>query len=177
MTRKENNLELEEFKDLIDSRNLSSKEKQKEREAILNAREERFNKRSENERKVVRLLQLNYQMQEYVKDSACKSGPMFSKFLTSYVDILYEKRKLFAEDIQVSSILVSHLINGHREPNENFFYRLILHTQETFKPFCQFEKALWLKVFYQDKICGFSASLAKWGHEEKKNVKGKYIPF
>ena len=150
--------ELEEFKHLIDSRNLSSEERKREREAILKARAQRFQKRSEEEKTVAKLMQLKYLMEEYVEDTVCKSGSSFSTFLSTYVDILYPKRKQFAEDISVKPITLSHIIHKHREPRDSFFHRLILHSQETYKSICKFEEELWIKVYFQDKVCSLKNS-------------------
>ncbi|MEM6806449.1 MAG: hypothetical protein AAF696_33935 [Bacteroidota bacterium] len=175
MKNKEEDIELEEFKYLIDSRNLSKEEKEIEREAILKAREERFRRRSRAEMLASRLLQLRYKMEEYLEDSGCELGTNFSDFLSTYVDILYKKRKDFAEDLSIPPISLSHIINKHREPTENFLQRLIIHSQETYRGICNFEKELWIKVYYQDKICSLTKSSIEWTQKESKYVKGKPI--
>lgn len=63
MDKKIANNELDDFKYLIDSRNLSNKEKLSEREAILRARELRFRERKEKDITISNLLQLKYQME------------------------------------------------------------------------------------------------------------------
>lgn len=59
--------EPEEFKDLIDSRGLSKEENKVEREIILKGREERFKKRSIEEHRMLRLMPLKYQMEDYLQ--------------------------------------------------------------------------------------------------------------
>ena len=172
---KNKNIELEEFKYLIDSRNLTSEEKKKDNEAILKARAERFRKRSEHEIIVAKLMQLKYRMEEYLEDSSCISGPRFPEFLSDYIDALYQKRKHFAEAIEVTPIMVSHVINRHREPKESFFHRLIIHSQKTYQPICYFEPELWLKVYFQDKVCSFSKSSVDWIKSEERHVSGRLI--
>ena len=49
MIRKRRSKYLEDFKYLIDSRNLTNEEKRAERDAILKAREARFRERLDNE--------------------------------------------------------------------------------------------------------------------------------
>ncbi|MEX0361685.1 MAG: hypothetical protein AB3N10_11945, partial [Allomuricauda sp.] len=90
MGKKTVNNELDDFKYLIDSRNLSNKEKLSEREAILRARELRFRKRKEKDIIVAKLLQLKYRMEEYLENPLCHDQPYFPKFLESYVDTLYD---------------------------------------------------------------------------------------
>jgi len=54
------NKDLEEFKYLIDSRNLSDREKAREKEAILRVRKERFRKRSNDDISMTKLMQFKY---------------------------------------------------------------------------------------------------------------------
>lgn len=173
MSNKKLNNELEEFKFLIDSRVLSNKEKRDEREAILRAREKRFSNRSENEKKVSRLLQLKYQMENYLSNQKCIYEPLFPKFLSTYIDTLYDKRKNFAIDININPITLSQVINQHRDPQENFLIRLIVHSESAYKNLCSFEKELWPKIYYQDKVCEFLTSSEKSIKFEKKHVKNK----
>lgn len=169
---KKGNRDLEEFKYLIDSRNLTDKERAEERDAILKARALRFEKRSANENKTARLMQLKYQMEEYLSSPLCTSGLSFPKFLSTYIDTLYEKRKDFATDISVKPIVLSHVLNEHREPNNSFLLRLMFHSQKSLKDLFEFDKSLWAMVYYQDKVCGFLDSSEKSGKSEKKHVKG-----
>lgn len=170
----ENN-ELDDFKYLIDSRNLSDKEKISGREDILRARELRFRVRKEKDIIISKLLQLKYQMEEYLENPECNGQPYFSKFLKRYVDTLYDKRKSFAFDIGIEPIKLSHIINNRREPNEIFIYRLIIHSQGVFKDICDFEDDLWPKIYYQDKVCDFHSSSKKWIKTESKHVRDKEL--
>lgn len=175
MDRKSGKKDLDDFQYLIDSRNLTDKERGEEREAILKAREARYRDRSENDREIAKLLQLKYQMEEYVNDSKGEDSPHFSRFLKIYVDTLYKKRKDFAADIGISPMELSHILNDHREPKDSFLYRLIVHSQSSFRNLCGFNRNLWPKVFYQDKVRDFMASSEKWKRSEEKFVKGKAV--
>lgn len=177
MNKKSKNKDLEDFKYLIDSRNLSSEEKKKERDLLLKARELRYRNRKENEIKTAKLMQLKYKMEEYVNDAACDVGHDFPEFLRLYIDILYEKRKNFASDINVNPLVVSHVLNRHREPAETFLYRLIHHTQETYSGLCEFSWELWPKVYYRDKVCVMKKRSQQWEKSEGKQVRGKTITF
>ncbi|WP_445735498.1 hypothetical protein [Mariniflexile sp.] len=169
------NKELDDFKYLVDSRNLSNKEKLSERDAILSVRELRFRKREEKETIIAKLLQLKYQMEAYLENPISNRQPYFPKFLESYVDTLYDKRKNFALDIDIEPTTLSHVINKHREPKDSFIYRLIVHSEATYKNVCDFEKELWPKVYYQDKVCDFLSSSEKWKKNESKHVRSKEI--
>tara|TARA_R110000744_G_scaffold181413_1_gene300566 strand:+ start:14564 stop:15094 length:531 start_codon:yes stop_codon:yes gene_type:complete len=174
MISKENK-SMEDFKYLIDSRNLTDKEKVEDREAIVKARAERFGKRTDNEIKTARLMQLKFQMEEYLSSPLGSSVPSFPKFLITYIDTLYDKRKDFASDISIKPIVLSHILNEHREPNESFILRLMLHSQDSFKDLFNFDKELWAMAYYQDKVCRFLGSSEKWVKSERKHVKGKTI--
>ena len=167
MTERRND-ELEEFKYLIDSRNLT--EKKAERDAILKAREARFRNRSEHEKKVARLIQLKYQMEEYLKKPECSSGPCFLKFLNTYVDTLYYKRKHFASDLSIDAIMLSQVMNNHRDPQETFMHRLIIHSQSSYEKICRFNQDLWARVYYQDKVCQFLSTQEMVRDSEERYV-------
>ncbi|RYM30853.1 hypothetical protein ERX46_17375 [Brumimicrobium glaciale] len=173
MNDKTVNKELDDFKYLIDSRNLSSKEKLSEREAIMHARELRFKDRKEKDITIAKLLQIKYQMDEYLENPLCNNQPYFPKFLESYVDSLYDKRKNFAIDIDIEPTTLSHIINGHRQPKDSFIYRLIVHSEAVFENISNFDKDLWPKIFYQDKVCEFLSSSEEWKKTESKHVRNK----
>ena len=175
MAEREKNITLDEFKYLIDSRNLSEKDKEAEREVLLKAREARFKSRSEYDRKVAKLMQLKYQMEEYVKNPECSSGPNFSRFLSIYVDTLYKKRKDFASDLSIDPVLLSHVLNNHRSPQETFIHRLILHSELSYKSVCDFRRDLWPRVFYQDKVCQFLTAQDQVRESEMKYITGRDI--
>lgn len=168
MNDKKKNIDIEEFKYLIDSRNLSSKEKLAEKNAILKARLERFKSRSEFEILSLKLLQLKYQMEAYINKREWNVEPAFPKFLSQYIDTIYEFRKEFAEDLSIKPITLSHIINKHREPKDVFLYRLIVHSQVVYKNITKFDKDLWPKVYYRDKVCQFMKSTAKFKSENNK---------
>ncbi len=168
-----NEIELNEFKYLIDSRDLTDKEKNAEKDGILAAIAKRFKSRTKEELISLRLLQLQYQMEDYVNNIKCNSGLSFSRFLGRYVDTLYELRKDFAKDIDVKPITISHIINNHREPKDVFLYRLMLHSEKVYKTISNFDKELWPKVYYQDKICQFLTSTENMKAEKIKVSSGQ----
>jgi hypothetical protein len=168
------NKDIEDFKYLIDSRNLGIKEKREERNALLQAREERFRRRSENEIRRARLMQLKYQMEDYV-GSSIFSAPRFADFLRSYIDILYDKQKDFASDMQVTPMAISHVLHRHREPQEEFLFRLIEHSKQTFQELGGFSWELWPKVYYQDKVLLMKESGKAWAKANSSKPKGRAI--
>lgn len=166
------NKNVEDFKYLIDSRNLTNKEKVEEREAILKARAARFEERSESEIKNAKLMQLKYQIKDYIDNLIDNRNPSFSAFLKVYVDTLYKKRKDFAADINIEAISLSHILNEHREPNESFLKKLIKHSQSSFNELGGFDKELWPMISFWDKTSRFLNSLDN-GNVKKTNLEGK----
>lgn len=175
MGKSNTNKDLEEFKYLIDSRNLTSREQQEERDALLKAREIRFKAKTENEVKTAKLMQLKYQMEEYLGTSKGSPQPNFQNFLKTYIDALYDKRKNFASDINITPLALSHILNRHREPEEAFLFKLIHHSQKTFSELCEFNWELWPKVYFQDKVCMMKETSKRWEKSEEKRIKGRKV--
>lgn len=174
MTDKKTNRDLEEFKYLIDSRHLTDKEKEKEREAILKVREARFRNRTSFEIQVARLLQLKYQMEAYLEESPeagiDNPGTYFTKFLNIYVNTLYKKKKDFASDLSIDPIVLSQVLNNHRDPQDSFIHRLVIHSTACFEKVCEFDQDIWPRIFYQDKVCKFLS-----GQNTLKEAEAKYV--
>lgn len=170
MIRKRKNKDLEDFKYLIDSRTLTDKERKEEKEAILKAREARFKERSEQEVKIAKLMQLKYQMEDYVNNPKCDLERNFTRFLAAYVDTVYDKRKNFATDLSIKPMVLSQVLNNHREPQSTFILRLIVHSEELYKNLCAFDKELWPRIYYQDKVCEIFSTQDKWRKSEEKFV-------
>lgn len=124
---------------------------------------------------ISKLLQLKYQMEDHLDNPLCQHHSYFSKFLESYVDIIYNKRKNFAQDIDIEPTTLNHVINNHRDPQDNFIYRLTVHSEAIYKNICDFDQTLWPKIYYKDKVCDFLSSSEKWKKTESKHVRFKEI--
>lgn len=161
---------MEEFKYLIDSRDLTDKEIEAEKKAILLAREARFRQRSGEEKKMARLLKLKLEMEDYLQNPESISGRAFSKFLQIYVDILYEKRKHFASDLSIPPIVLSQVLNQHRAPQEAFIRRLIIHTRGSYENICAFGRDIWPRIYFQDKVSQFLSTQDQVNDSEAKYV-------
>ena len=173
MNEKRHEKELEDFKYLIDSRTLSDEDRKAEREAILKAREARFRKRSGIEISTAQLIQLKYQMEDYVDNPAYSPEPRFSEFLKKYVDTLYKKRAEFASDLSIEPMMLSQVLNNHRNPKDTFMCRLIIHSVGSYKSLCDFNRELWPRVYYQDKMYKFISSQDKLRESEEEYVRHK----
>jgi plasmid maintenance system antidote protein VapI len=74
------------------------------------------------------LLQLRFQLQDYVKSEQYDPNKKFGEFLKAYLLITNKKSNEFANEISIHETLVSQLINNHREPNEEILVRLEIHS-------------------------------------------------
>ena len=87
MTNKKNNIELEEFKYLIDSRNLSDKKRKENADAIMKA---------------------------YLSTPDYDIKNSFSNFLRLYIDTIYAKRKNFAIDMSINPLMLNQVLTNSR---------------------------------------------------------------
>lgn len=138
--------------------------------------EARLNRIKELPRKQIikaRLLQLKLQMEDYLRQPIYKDFNFFTNFLSTYIDTIYEKRVMFAKDINITPVSLSQILNNHREPKDEFMLRLMLHSELTYKKICDFQQRTWYQVYYHEKICDTMANQDEWKPEEKKYVKIK----
>jgi len=165
----------EDFKYLIDSRNLTKEEKKANSKAIIEARVQRLNERSTGDIKKAKLLQLKLQIEEYLKEAITSDDLTFSGFLKTYIDILYTKRKDFASDVSTDPLVLSQLLNNHREPQEKFMLRLMVHSEKTYENIGEFNQKTWYQIYYKEKIKKVLESENKWRPSIEKQVKNSKV--
>ena len=170
MTNKKGNIEIEEFKYLIDSRNLSDMQIRENSNAILKARELRLMSRSNHDIMLARLLQLKLKIDDYLNSPYFDLQDSFSSFLRMYVDIIYDKRKNFAIDMSIKPLLLSQVLNNHRDPQEKFMLRLIVHSENSFKEVCEFDQKIWYRIFYKEKVSKIVDGQRDWRSSVEKFV-------
>ena len=157
----------------VDSRYKSIDKKLADGKQLMEARLKRLNKLSRNQIIRARLLQLKLKMQEYLSQPVYEEFNFFTGFLSNYIDTIYDKRTMFAKDINITPVSLSQILNNHREPKEEFMFRLMLHSELAYKDVCEFQKKTWYQVYYHEKICDTMANQDAWRPTEKKNVKIK----
>jgi plasmid maintenance system antidote protein VapI len=77
-----------------------------------------------------RLLQLKYQIEDYLENSDYDVTRSFSFFLRGYVEMLDKKNKEFANDIDINETELSQILNKHRPPSEKVIIRLEIHSNK-----------------------------------------------
>ncbi len=85
---------------------------------------------SPNQLLLTQLLQLKYQIEDYLQNSDYDVERSFSFYLKSYLNFLNKKNKEFAQDIDIAETELSQILNHHRKPNEKLFIRLEIHSNK-----------------------------------------------
>lgn len=159
----------------IDSRYKTKKEKEKDSIALMQARLERMKSLPEDQILRAKLIQLKLKMENYLKNSVHDNQKYFAQFLKFYVDTIYSKRNEFAEDINVTANFLSKIINSHREPNEEFILKLMVHSEKIFEKVGEFNKETWYQVYFHEKLCDTMSSQEKWRPDIEKQIKIKEL--
>lgn len=154
----------------IDSRYKNVKEQKSEATALMEARLNRMKNLSKDQTTKAKLVQLKLKMEEYLEQPVYDDNHYFSGFLKLYIDAIYQHRSTFAKDIDISAVALSQVINRHREPNEEFIKKLMIHSEKVYKNISSFHKKTWYQIFYQEKICNIMSSQEKWRPELESKV-------
>lgn len=154
----------------LDSRYASKSESTSEAALLMEARLMRMKNLSKDEIIRARLVQLKLKMEEFIKKPVYDGQHHFSDFLKTYIDAIYSKRNKFAQDINVTPIRLSQVINNHREPQDEFIKKLMIHSEKVYKDICSFQKKTWYQVFFHEKICDTMSSQEKWRPKLEKDI-------
>ena len=171
MNNKINKNTIEDAEYGLDSRYKSDKDRDSDATALMEARLIRMKNLSKDQIIRAKLLQLKLKMEEYLKNPVYDNRKYFSEFLESYVDTIYAKRSVFARDIDIAPVSLSQVINNHREPNDDFILRLMIHSEIAYKNVCEFHNKTWYQVYFQEKICATMSNQEKWRPEIEKHVR------
>ena len=155
----------------IDSRYKTKKEREQDSIVLMQARLERMKNLPKEQILRAKLMQLKLKMEDYLKEPDYDNQNHWALFLAFYVDAIYSKRIDFAKDINVTANFLSKIINSHREPNEEFILKLMIHSEKAFKHVGEFHKKIWYQVYYQEKLSDTMASQGKWRPEIEKQIK------
>lgn len=77
-----------------------------------------------------RLLQLKYQIEDYLANPDYDAARSFGFFLRGYLELLNKKNKEFARDIDIAETELSQILNKHRNPSEKIIIRLEIHSNK-----------------------------------------------
>ena len=155
----------------VDSRYKTKKARISDGRILMEARINRINKLSDSQIVKAKLLQLKFRMEDYLKKPVYQEFNFFTDFLTNYIDTIYDKRINFANDITITPVSLSQVLNNHREPKEDFILKLMLHSELVYKNICEFNKKTWYQVYYHEKVCDTMSNQDKWRPRVSKHVK------
>lgn len=144
---------------------LTAKEK-KEDSDFWAARRKQFESRTPIQKMYSRLLQLKFQLEDYVNSDQYKEALNFGYFLNEYVSRQDKKDKQFADEVNVTPAVLSQYINNHRKPKDEFVIRLELHSNGMIPAIS------WFKVIQKDKEHEIMTS-QELRREESKHVKNR----
>ena len=114
-------------------------------EAFQQFRSKANAKQSEKDKIIAQLLQLKFQIEDYIKSEAFDQSQHFGFFLKEYITRLDKKSKEFATEIDVDPTELSLIINKHREPSEKLIIRLEIHSNKSFPAI------MWFKLIEKEK--------------------------
>lgn len=171
MSSKKNKDFIEDAEYGLDSRYDSKKESESEATLLMEARLMRMKNLSKDQIIRAKLMQLKLKMEDYLKEPIYDDKNHFSDFLKAYIDTIYPTRNKFAQDINVTAIRLSQVINNHREPQDEFMKRLMIHSEKVYENICDFQKKTWYQVYYHEKICDTMSNQEKWRPSLEKDIK------
>lgn len=107
---------------------LTPAQKREATELLTAARKKTQREMTERDRLTLQLLQLKFQLEDYIESKKYDPEKHFGYFLKRYIDILKVKRKTFAADISIDETMLSQFINMHRTLPDYISIRLELHS-------------------------------------------------
>lgn len=171
MTKKENENINEVAEYGLDSRYKSKKERDSEAIILMEERLNRMKNLSKDQIIQAKLMQLKLKMEAYIKQAHFDDRNHFSEFLASYIDIIYAKRNAFANDIDITPVKLSQVINKHREPTKELVLKLMLHSEKVYSKIDGFQNEIWYQVYFHEKICETMSTQQVWRPKIEKYVK------
>lgn len=109
------------------------------------SRRKQFEARTPEQQIHDRLLQLKFQMEDYINDNRFEASLNFGFYLNEYIKRQGKQDKQFATEVDVKPAVLSQYLNNHRNPTEKFIIRLELHSNKMISALS------WLKLLQKDK--------------------------
>jgi plasmid maintenance system antidote protein VapI len=98
------------------------------------------------EKLLLMLLQLRFQMEDYLQSADVNEFFHFGFFLKEYIRRQHKKSKEFAREIDVDATELSQVINRRRPASEKYFIRLEIHSNRNFPAH------IWFKIQEKEKL-------------------------
>lgn len=107
---------------------LNKNEQKEAAEQLKQARQKLRSQASMQDILSLNLMQLKFQLEDYIKSDQYDPDKKFGYFLKAYLDVVNKKASELAKDVNVHKTLISQYISNSREPNDTFLIRLELHS-------------------------------------------------
>ena len=107
---------------------LTAKQQLEADRQLAEHREKRRAEMTETEKLHFKLLQLKFQLEDYINSDQYNPKFTFGYFLEQYLQLTNRKKKEFAGDIQIHETQLSQMLKGRRDPNDRIMVRLELHS-------------------------------------------------
>lgn len=117
----------------------------KEDEEFWRERRRQFKNRTTQQKIHSKMLQLKFELEDYVRGSQYDESLNFGYFLNQYINRQEKQDKQFAAEIDVKPTVLSQYLNNHRKPTEKFVIRLELHSRG------MITALVWLKLLQKNK--------------------------
>lgn len=156
----------EAAKSFVFTEELSKDQRKLASEQLREARKKTKAQASERDILTAKLMQLKFQLEDYLSNREFESNRRFGYFLKSYLAILGKKRIDFAREIDVHETFLSQLINGRRKPNDNIIIRLELHSNKCIPA------EYWFRVVEKERIFEIKTN-RQLRNEERVHVSNK----
>jgi len=112
------------------------------------------------------LLQLRFQIEDYLQSDHFSESHTFAFFLKEYIARLNKRNNEFADEIDMDPSELSQIINQHGAPNQKLIIRLEIHSNKNFPAL------LWFKLIEKEKAHALVHN-EDLRNEERKHVKQK----
>ncbi len=155
----------------VDSRYSSQLERDQDSIALLESRLKRMKELNKEQIIEAKLFQLKFQMEAFLNNFSIEKPQQFVEFIKKYIDTIYSKRSDFAKDINIPSNLLSKILNHHRDPNEEFLQKVMIHSEKTFKNITNFNSSIWYFLYYYEKIQHSISHQDEWRPQIERQVK------
>ncbi len=144
--------------------NVNAKEKKKADKDFSGFIQTRRAAMSDAEKLYAQLLQIKYQMEDYVNSGEYSEGNTFGYFLNEYIHALHMGKTDFSKEISLDNTKLSRLLHDRDEPNETVYVRLEIHSRKIIPA------VTWCRVHQKYRVLNLLRD-KQLHNKEKKHVK------
>lgn len=144
----------------------STVKEKREEEEFWQERRKQFANRTPQQQIHDKLLQLKFQLEDYISSDQYHDVLNFSYFLSEYVNRQDKKDKEFAAEIDIKPAVLSQYLNNYRKPPEKIVFRLELHSNG------MIPAVDWYKLLQKDKEHAIMID-SRIRKEESKHIKNR----